>query len=95
MKNRIFVKSLSLVLCLLTFVPGIGLERNGAKRWIQFPLIGQFQPSELAKISIVFYLANLFDKKKDKLNSVYATILPATIGLLSFVSSSLSKSSKE
>ena len=75
----------SLVLCLLTFVPGIGLERNGAKRWIQFPLIGQFQPSELAKISIVFYLANLFDKKKDKLNSVYATILPATIGLLSFV----------
>ena len=75
----------SLVVCLLTFVPGIGLERNGAKRWIQFPLIGQFQPSELAKISIVFYLANLFDKKKDKLNSVYATILPATIGLLSFV----------
>lgn len=80
-----FIVLFSLVLCLLTFFPGIGLERNGAKRWIQFPLIGQFQPSELAKISVVFYLANLFDKKKDKLDSVYATILPATIGLLSFV----------
>ena len=26
-----------LVLCVLTFVPGISIERNGARRWIQMP----------------------------------------------------------
>ena len=49
---------------LLVKFTSLGVVVNGAKRWLQLGPI-QFQPSELAKISIVFYLANLFDKKKD------------------------------
>ena len=39
-------------------VPGIGVTVNGATRWIGAgPL--QFQPSELLKVSIVLYAAQL------------------------------------
>ncbi len=73
------------ILCLLPFFPVIGVERNGASRWIQFPGGLTFQPSELAKIAVILFLANLFDKKQEKLNDPMATILPAAIGIFAFV----------
>jgi len=50
-------------LCCLTFIPGIGVTLNGARRWIKFPLIGRFQPSEIVKPVIVLFLANIFSKE--------------------------------
>lgn len=44
------------LLLLLVFVPGIGKTVRGARRWIDCgPL--SFQPSELVKVTLVFYLA--------------------------------------
>lgn len=44
------------VLLALVFVPGIGVENYGARRWIGF--LGQsFQPSELGKFSLVLFAA--------------------------------------
>lgn len=58
-----FVMAGTLVLCILPFVPGFASPRNGAHRWISLPLLGDtFQPSELAKIAVVLFLANWFDK---------------------------------
>ena len=51
------------VACLLLFlcyIPGIGIEQYGSKRWIRMPVINQFQPSELAKIVVVVWLASWF-----------------------------------
>lgn len=45
------------VLLALCFIPGIGVEKYGSKRWIHIPLLGIFQPSELAKIVAVIALA--------------------------------------
>lgn len=73
------------ILCLLTFFPGIGVERNGARRWIRIPFISTFQPSELAKIAVVLFLANIFDKKKDRMEDPLVSIFPAAIGLFSFI----------
>jgi cell division protein FtsW len=68
----------AVILCVLTLVPGIGRNINGASRWIG---IGgfSFQPSELVKLVLPLYLAHIFDKKKGKLNSFVSGILPPTL----------------
>jgi cell division protein FtsW len=65
----------TMILCALTFVPGIGVMKNGAIRWIR---IGPstYQPSELVKLVLPFYLAHIFGKKRDSLDSFSSGILP-------------------
>jgi len=68
----------TIVLCALTFIPGLGVTKNGASRWIG---VGNstYQPSELVKLALPFYLAHIFDKKKDRLDSFSAGVLPPTL----------------
>jgi len=73
------------VLCLLTFIPGIGVERNGARRWIRVPFLSTFQPSELAKIAVIVFLANIFDKKKDRMDEPMVSVFPASVGMFCFI----------
>ncbi|MBR1784392.1 MAG: FtsW/RodA/SpoVE family cell cycle protein [Bacteroidales bacterium] len=40
------------------------------KRWLHVPLIGQFQPSEVAKIVLIIFVARLLSLKKDQLNEL-------------------------
>ena len=59
-RGRIALLSLLVALGLVAavFVPGIGVEVNGALRWIQIPGTGiQFQPSELFKVVLPIFLA--------------------------------------
>ncbi|MBE2204775.1 MAG: FtsW/RodA/SpoVE family cell cycle protein [Chthoniobacterales bacterium] len=49
------------VLLLLCFVPPVGLRINGSSRWINIG-IGTLQPSEVAKIGALFFLAWWFSK---------------------------------
>ena len=69
---------LTILACLLTNVPGIGIEKNGAHRWIGFAGI-ELQPSEPAKIVIVLFLANIFAKKYERINDFITTVIPAFI----------------
>lgn len=75
----------SLILCLLTFVPGIGSERNGAQRWIIIPFVGSLQPSEIAKLAVVLFLANYFDKQYSLKNENDRSVVQGLIGLGIFV----------
>jgi cell division protein FtsW len=52
---------IALALLILCFVPPIGLKINGSRRWIQVGF-GTFQPSELAKVAVVFFTAWWFEK---------------------------------
>lgn len=79
-----FVVLVALILCVLTFVPGISVERNGARRWIRLPLSFTLQPSEFAKFAIVLFLANLFDKQAAIQNPNEKSVLPAVIGIVVF-----------
>ena len=53
----IFVLAGAILLLLMVYVPGIGVVRNNARRWIQLPIIPQFQPSEVAKLGVIMYFA--------------------------------------
>ncbi len=71
---RIVAPVVALILLALVFVPGIGKESYGAKRWIGF---GSFtvQPSELAKYALVLFTAahfGLHAKNTDR----FRTLLP-------------------
>ena len=48
--------SLGFLLLLLVFIPGIGVEVNGANRWIRFAGIG-LQPSEIMKFLSILYVS--------------------------------------
>ena len=74
----------SLGLCLLTCIPGIGIEKNGARRWLGIAGI-EFQASEPAKLVIVLYLSHLFAKKHDRLDEIAVSIIPAVIMTSVFV----------
>lgn len=52
------------ILLLLCYLPGIGKEINGERRWIGAGFL-QIQPSELAKISVVVFLAYWFSRHPD------------------------------
>lgn len=56
---------LAAFLLMLCFVPGIGKEINGAHRWIVVMGV-QFQPSELAKLACILFLAAWYAKHADK-----------------------------
>lgn len=73
----------ALILCVLTLIPGIGLTINGASRWIGGDKVS-FQPSELVKLVLPLYLAHIFDKKKEKLDTFVSGILPPTLITASF-----------
>jgi len=52
------VAAVTLVCC---YVPHIGMRINGSRRWVGFGPIG-FQPSEIAKLAAVFFLAWWFSR---------------------------------
>ena len=56
----------SLFLMLLVKTP-LGKEVNGARRWIQLPLGQQFQPSEVAKFSLICMMAAMAAQYKEKM----------------------------
>ena len=75
---------LAAILCLFPHIPGIGVTRNGAPRWFR---IGNetFQPSEMVKLVLPLYLAHIFDKKKEQLNTLTKGILPPFFVTLLFI----------
>lgn len=74
----------SFVLLLLVFVPGIGLERNGAHRWIRLGP-AQLQASEVAKLALIIYLAKKLCDHNQVLKSFLKGFLPLVFVLSCFL----------
>lgn len=79
-KYAYHIFAFSIVVTLLVFVPGIGFEHGGAKRWIH--LFSQsFQPSELLKFGLVLFLSAWFSISKDRAGTLRYGLLPFVLAL--------------
>ncbi len=65
----------SFFLTLLVFIPDIGFEHGGAKRWIDFRFF-TFQPSEFLKFSFIAYLASWIASRKNNIKSFKSGLMP-------------------
>ena len=76
----------SFVLCILVFIPGIGSSSHGSSRWIDLGPVS-FQPSEVAKLGIIIFLAALIEKVPRQMGDwkTLAKIFAMTIPLLGIV----------
>lgn len=70
--------AVSFIILAMVLIPGVGVNRGGARRWIMFPGFA-FQPSELAKLSMVFYLAHSMAKKQEMIRTFSVGVLPHLI----------------
>ncbi len=70
---------LTFALLALTLVPGMGAARNGARRWVQLSSGLGFQPSELAKLSLVLLLAAWLPTRKAVIDRFRSGLLPAAM----------------
>ncbi|MCL5795867.1 MAG: putative lipid II flippase FtsW [Patescibacteria group bacterium] len=77
-KYALWMLVATLILLILVFVPGIGKEIGGAHRWIDIgPLF--FQPSEIAKLTLIIYLAAWLSKKGEGVKDLKKGFLPFVI----------------
>lgn len=74
----LWLLGIAVVMCVLVLIPGIGMEVNGARRWI--PLLGiQIQPSELGKWGIVLFLAWWLARQPVELERFWTGYVPTLI----------------
>src|SRR5437868_8180082 len=65
-------------LLVLVLVPGIGSSSYGAVRWLRFGWI-QVQPSEIAKLAIMLYLADWLARRRSLVGGFFNGLLPFAI----------------
>jgi cell division protein FtsW len=80
--------AVTVVLMVMVLVPGLGIRVNGARRWFSLGPLGSFQPSEVAKLTFVLFMARWVDKRGERLKSFvhgflpFAILLAASLGIL-------------
>lgn len=78
-----FIVVLSLTLLIAVLIPGVGVMRGGARRWLE--IAGQsFQPSELAKFALLLLLAIKLSQNREQIKSFRRGYLPCIFIILTF-----------
>lgn len=66
----------AIILIGLTYVPGLGVEVNGNRNWLSFGGPLQVQPSEIAKLALVVWVADLYARKEKLLGDWKHLLIP-------------------
>ena len=78
--RRFALPGLLAVIGMLTvvLVPGIGLVTNGSRRWLG---LGSWrvQPSEIAKLAVILFVADLLDRRADRMRDTRFTFRPVAV----------------
>jgi cell division protein FtsW len=71
---------ISLFLLVVLHLPGLGHSAGGARRWLKLGAL-TFQPSEIAKLSLVLWLARSLARKQDRIRIFAVGFLPHLVML--------------
>jgi cell division protein FtsW len=71
---------ISLVLLVAVLVPGIGVEVAGSRRWLGTGIL-RFQPTEIAKLALLVYSADLLARRSKDLHDWRRVLRPVLIVL--------------
>lgn len=74
-KHAFYIFGGALLLTILVFVPGIGVEHGGAHRWLNLG-VTTFQPAEFLKIAFLIYFATWLSGVKDRVGTFTLGTLP-------------------
>ena len=64
----------SIILLILVLIPGLGVVRNQARRWLAYPFT--FQPSEIVKVFMIIYFSHIYAKKQHYIDQFRKGVLP-------------------
>ena len=70
--------AVSAVLLVLVIIPGVGVYINGSRRWLSLGGLS-FQPSELAKLAVVLYMATTLTYRGQRIRSLIYGIVPVLL----------------
>lgn len=75
------IYAIALGFMLLVFVPKLGTNINGARRWLDLGFVS-FQPSELMKPALAIAIATYINNNQNKLKSITGYIVPVALIIL-------------
>jgi len=70
----------TLVLLVAVLLPGIGVVAGGSSRWIGLGML-RIQPSELMKLALAVFAADLLTRRADRLHKSVAVVVPLLAAL--------------
>lgn len=71
---------LCFLMLIMVLIPGIGIYRNGARRWLGFGSFA-FQPAEIAKFGLILFLASSMSERQKQIQKFKTGLLPYGIVL--------------
>ena len=81
--SRISQIALYLVVPLLLYTLFKGTNLNSADRWLTLPIINKtFQPSEVAKLVLIIYVARVLGRKQDQIKDFKGAFLPIIVPVI-------------
>ena len=80
--SRIFQIALYIAIPLLILTLIIGLSLHEAKRYLPLPFNLSFQTSDLAKLTLIMYLARLLTKKQEEIKDFKSAFVPLMVPVL-------------
>ncbi|MBQ9833096.1 MAG: putative lipid II flippase FtsW [Clostridia bacterium] len=88
--EKIKLPALLITLVLMVLVIFVGVDINGAQRWLAIELGGfslSFQPSELAKFALILYMASFMSQRSSAMKSFKYGLMPMLliIGIMSVI----------
>lgn len=77
---------LNFILLLLVFIPGVGVEYGGARRWISLGTFTTIQPAEFTKLVLIIFTAAILSKKNVDMDDFWrSSFVPLLMMAVSFL----------